>query len=595
MVRLVFIFLLTFMCYGAYSQSVVIKKTDDIVVIKGKSYYLHVVEQGQTLFSICKAYGVDVNLVKELNDKKDNSISLYEVLKIPYVEPYVKKDSEYYYHRVLKGETLYSIARRFNVKVKRILKDNPQYDGADGLSIGAVVRLALNEIDTRQIDVVPVIAEHEVAERIQEKKPEEVKIVQHEAKEESKKNVHEIAKPDTVKVIESIPAVDHTAFSFDAPDPDHKSVKVVALLPLYARDIVKSGYGSDTAAINTPRVSAKSEQFIWFYEGLLLAVDSLKNKGYTVDLHVFDTERNPERMLQMMPELNRLKPELIIGPVYASVFKVMIDNLEDKNIPVVYPLSSLKGEDFVKYPNFIQVNPSFSTMVDEMTSWIVRQSGHANIINVNLTDHKKDDEHQATGTTERKMFKDRLKDLQGVRLYNWNLEDEPVYALKYILKQDQENIIILPTTSQATASKVLQTLTALADNYKITVVGFPEWLQFTSVDYETFYKLNVKLFMYNYVDYSAESAKVFANTYRKYFHTEPNGLVNKAFDIGLYFIELTAKYRDKTLDALDYYEAPDMSSKFKFSRICDGCGRENRGFYIVHYSSDYQIRVEPVK
>ena len=85
--------------FGAVSaQTPEIKKSTDVIVIRGKSYYLHVVEEGQTLFSICKAYGVDIQAVKEENGKHDNTISIFDVLKIPYTEPTPVQDTRYYYH-----------------------------------------------------------------------------------------------------------------------------------------------------------------------------------------------------------------------------------------------------------------------------------------------------------------------------------------------------------------------------------------------------------------------------------------------------------------------------------------------------------------
>ena len=42
------------------AQEVEIKKSADVIVLQGKSFYLHTVLPGQTLFAICKAYEVNV-------------------------------------------------------------------------------------------------------------------------------------------------------------------------------------------------------------------------------------------------------------------------------------------------------------------------------------------------------------------------------------------------------------------------------------------------------------------------------------------------------------------------------------------------------
>lgn len=158
--------------YTSNSQGVVIPKSADIVVIKGKSYYLHTVQPGQTLYSICKTYGVDVEELKAQNDKKDNNLSLYEVIKIPFVEPFVEQDEKYYYYRVAKGETLYSISRQYGIKPKRLLKYNTQYAHNEPLAVGAVIRLPLSEIDRSKLKttVQPVMVEKRVTEEKTKKK-----------------------------------------------------------------------------------------------------------------------------------------------------------------------------------------------------------------------------------------------------------------------------------------------------------------------------------------------------------------------------------------------------------------------------------------
>ena len=72
----------------------------------------------------------------------------------------------------------------------------------------------------------------------------------------------------------------------------------------------------------------------------------LKNQGYKVNLKVFDTERSAEKMYTMVDEIDRFHPDLIIGPVYGSVYKALMDDLTNKNIPVIYPLSSSNFLDF---------------------------------------------------------------------------------------------------------------------------------------------------------------------------------------------------------------------------------------------------------
>ena len=589
MLRLVFLIFLSCFYIQVIAQGVVIPKSADIVVIKGKSYYLHTVQPGQTLYSICKTYGVDVEELKAQNDKKDNNLSLYEVIKIPFVEPFVEQDEKYYYYRVAKGETLYSISRQYGIKPKSLLKYNTQYAHNEPLAVGAVIRLPLSEIDRSKLKmtVQPVMVEKRVTEEKTEKKEvkeETITLVKPERGDETRLVVVKDTLPvgaGKMVVQDAKQGVsDYLAGGVMSADP---FVKIALLLPFSAKEYPL--YLDSLGGVQTVTISARVEQFLDFYEGVLLAVDSLKNQGYKIDLHVYDTERNPEKMVVLAKELDYLRPDLIIGPVYGSVYKAVLDNLENKHIPVVYPLSS-RSEGFGRYPNFIQVNASFGAVAEKMMQWLDVQRYQANMVYINLVGT------EDTDWMEKRAFREQLKLREGIQFFNWRLDQIMLDSLRTMLLPDRENILILPVSKEADVSKVLPLISALADSYQITVLGLPEWQTFTSVDHETFYKLNTKLFSYSYVDYQSPEAVAFADKFRKYFSTEPGSLVFKAFDMGLYFIGLAAKYRDKTLEALEYDDRATSFSRFRFNKIKNGEGKENHGFYIVNFGSDYRLKIE---
>lgn len=596
MLKLLFLFLLLWSCGQVLGQGTAVTKSNDIVVIRGKSYYLHTVQPGQTLYSICKAYGANIDEVKSLNDKKDNALSLYEVLKVPYTDPFVQQDDKFYYHKVLKGETFYSIARLYKIKPKRLLKFNEGYAQNQPLAVGAVVKLPLAEIDLSVLGEEEIEASVGKKQEIRPERPvrnESVKkveeasvtdILQDALMQKNEKTEQEPEK-ETTTVIGATDKMEIPDYISEVVMPVDPFVKVALLLPFSAKDYPVF---VDTLVEKMPvQISARSEQFISFYEGVLLAVDSLKNQGYKVNLKVFDTERSAEKMYTMVDEIDRLHPDLIIGPVYGSVYKALMDDLTNKNIPVIYPLSS-RSEEFGVYPDFIQVNPSMKALTVAMSDWLREEAEEANLVCLNLTGN----EVSHSDLEDIRLFKEYMHRIGSMNFYDWNTSAVPLDGLRLQLLPDRENIIILPTTKEAEVSKILPVLSALTDGYRITVVGFPEWQAFTSVDHETYFKLNTKIFTYSYVDNTTEPAKRFALKYRKYFYTEPNNLAYKAFDMSLYFIELAAKYRDRTLDALEFYPRNGDFSRFYFQKMEGQAGKENQGFYIVNFGSDYRLKIE---
>ncbi len=98
----------------------------------------HTVQPGETLFSIARRYNTAVDAIKSLNNLSSNVLSIGQVLRIPSNE-----NSPQLTHTVQPGETLFSIARRYNTAVDAIKSLNNL--SSNVLSIGQVLRIPSNE------------------------------------------------------------------------------------------------------------------------------------------------------------------------------------------------------------------------------------------------------------------------------------------------------------------------------------------------------------------------------------------------------------------------------------------------------------------
>lgn len=577
------LFVVFFLWFGSEvaGQSGTVPRSAEVAVIQGKSFYLHIVQPGQTLYAISKAYGVGMEELKKLNGKKDDSLSLYEVLKVPLVETFVRQDSKYYYHRVAKGETLYSIARHYGLKIKQLLRHNGQFAHNVPVHVGEVVRLPLKEINPA---VLEPSGEGQAGGAVTDEKGAEASGKPLLPFDESGHEVGGAGQAEGHAADGTGGGMSGKAVPVsEAGRPGDAYVKVALLLPFSAGEYPLL---TDSLLHRQPvSIPVRDEQFIHFYEGILLAVDSLKSRGSRIQLYVYDTERNPEKMYRLADELNLVRPDLIIGPVYASVFRVLAQRLAYR-IPMVYPLS-LRGEGLNVYPNFVQVNASYASLMAKMAEWIQERRQEANVVQIDLGRG----EYGPPEASEIRHFSERMSEL-GIVSFHWNAVDFPLDSLRTFLLPDRENILLLPTSKEAEVSKVLPMISALTDSYRLTVVGLPEWQAFTSVDHETYYKLNTKFFTYSYVDPNSRQAGELMDEYRKYFSAEPHSLMFKAFDLGIYFIDLAERYRDRTLEAILDQPKNGEFSCFRFVRIGGGNGIENQGFYIVHFGTDYRLQLE---
>ena len=106
--------------------------------------FLYTVKKGDTLYSIARVYGVNVNSIKNLNYLTSNNLYIGQVLRIP--EIYTKSDDmyvpDYVNYKVKRGDTLYSIAKAYGVTVDSLIQDNALKNNS--LTIGQNLKIRTN-------------------------------------------------------------------------------------------------------------------------------------------------------------------------------------------------------------------------------------------------------------------------------------------------------------------------------------------------------------------------------------------------------------------------------------------------------------------
>ena len=108
----------------------------------------YIVKAGDTLYGISNQFGVSVTELASLNNKKGDNLKVGEVLQIPNKSG--TNPNNMFMYTVQKGDTLYSIARKYNTTASEIKKLN--YFTNDNLSIGQVIRIP--EMFTKEEDMV---------------------------------------------------------------------------------------------------------------------------------------------------------------------------------------------------------------------------------------------------------------------------------------------------------------------------------------------------------------------------------------------------------------------------------------------------------
>ena len=83
---------------------------------------VHVVSKGETLYSISKKYEISMAQIKSLNSLETNILSVNQELKIGYNTSAEIKETSLY--TVKKGDTLYKIAKEANLSIQELKQLN---------------------------------------------------------------------------------------------------------------------------------------------------------------------------------------------------------------------------------------------------------------------------------------------------------------------------------------------------------------------------------------------------------------------------------------------------------------------------------------
>ncbi|MFV0250399.1 MAG: LysM peptidoglycan-binding domain-containing protein [Bacilli bacterium] len=94
---------------------------------------IYIVKSGDSLWSIAKSLGVTVDELKEYNNLTTNALSIGQVIQIPTIKEVVGT------YVVKSGDTLYSIAKYFNLSVDELVSMNNLVSNT--LSIGQVLKV----------------------------------------------------------------------------------------------------------------------------------------------------------------------------------------------------------------------------------------------------------------------------------------------------------------------------------------------------------------------------------------------------------------------------------------------------------------------
>jgi LysM repeat protein len=609
------------------------------IVVEGKVYYMHQVLKGQTLYSIARAYSVSVDLMARENNLTDNSIKDGQVLRIPAaavaqgqaamknnpanaqseatsqaglagqpartaqsgqsvqgrppvttaeprtqsVQTPATQDERYIHHRVKKGETLGSIANDYGISVRDLKRANR------GLLFpheGDYLMIPRNKVSgsgaarrAEQEQVTDVTLQDTItADTLSLSEGDEVFTV-----------------PGEKTVIERLSG----------------RIRVAVLFPFFIREnsarTVTDTTAVDAAGNISGRESARSGSaiydgslpFLEAYEGVLIAADSLRALGLTVEMEVYDTGADSAELKRLIRSGELEDADLIIGPVFSYNLEQIAGWATERDIPVVSPVPLRDSHIHENKPTLYRVFPSQEVVQDVIAAEVGSHPGSKVVFL-----HSDSAMYDPATVRLWQMVKAAAGDVfyaAGGRVvpfyFTGMTEKRNVYSnvasFESLLDPQAENIIVLATTSTPVVSSAFSALHSLTKRYNIMVVGYPEIRGLETIDLKYFYDLELYIPTESYIDFESESARAFSSVFMKKFRTEPmaESFAWRGFDIGWYFMGGIATGGKQFLKDPGTFNPELLSLEPDFRRDSRQNGYENKGMFMLHYRKDMSIEI----
>lgn len=552
------------------------------------NFSAHEVKKGETLFSISKSYNISTDEIVRLNPDAKEGIKVGQILIIPPVhratapepDPSSKK-ADLKLHVVKKGETVYSISKSYGVSQDALIARNPGID----------VELP----EGKMLIVPPVFKNNEFVDTDAQQPTYKIHIVKKQETIFGLSKLYSVSQDDLMKMnpelekglrdgmVLRIPLSASETEAVDAADSINSAVgQTFSVEPKNTIDLGLALPWNFAKVTETSSIDATTSKFIEFYNGMLIAMDTLRQTGLNINLHVYDSGKSEAEAKSMLsyPELKSL--DFIVGPAFQSQVKAMSDFALAYNVKLVIPFSSKSDE--VKYNgNIFQINAAQSISAANVAHQIATKFMDRNIILLTFSDPKEND---------RQVWADTLKftlDAMGVK--NTSMVFSNLNEIRKVLDKKKVNLVFPVTTNQVALNKVLPIVNMLKtkDN-EIEIFGFSEWQNYSSISKELF-KLNTYFTSPFYIDFKSQQMRSFLMKYRKYNSAEPANTQPMyallGYDIMMYFAEAISHYGHDFEWAIDKMNNPStLQTGFKFERVNEDGGFVNARHYIIENNAE---------
>ncbi len=607
-----------------------------------KKYTKYVVQEGETIQSISQKLSITPYTLLQLNPDLKNGLEGIKVLIIPNKNFKINSQDEhkdyvedgFLFHKVLPKENFYRIKQTYGVAKRLLRKHNPILRRED-LKVGQIIKIPVDSnfkltntvensaaTNTKPYLVKPKETKYSISrrygitiEKLEELNPKiKVEGLQKDAiilvpdtaeiPDESDDFVtHQVEKKETIfslgqkfniseedliaanpeikdglkeGMLIKIPKIDSAEEKLFVPSiVENKEINAILLLP----------FMSDKASIDFQK-NRTSDIVSDFYLGAQMALDSLKKLGLSVNVKVFDTRNNKQRIQTIFSALDVTNIDVVIGPMFYDNIEYVSSLLRGKNIPIISPVSK-KDHSRIYNLDLIQEVPSKEGLSEKVTSYIKDNYKSQNL--VVITDDKEETIPFLNAIVTNLQEIDSINTIEVIKPEKGYIKPE-IFREKLI--ENQDNWVVLVTEDAVVTRDVINNIGVLPKEFKPTLFALEKGKNFDDQNdiNNSLAHVNFHYPTYSYIDHENEVIKYFINSYKRINYVEPTEYAFKGFDMTYDSMLRFASYSD-TNEALNAGSSERLCTKFQYQKNKSGSGFVNNGVFLIKYDGLNLVKV----
>ena len=330
-------------------------------------------------------------------------------------------------------------------------------------------------------------------------------------------------------------------------------------------------------------INGDGRRMMEYYRGVLMACDSLKKQGVSIDVHAWNTAEDGN-IYKVLEDPAAAKCDLIIGPLYSKQMDALSDFVAKHDIRLVIPFS-INAPQLTTNRNIFQIFQSLNEVSEATISHYLERfkDCHTVVIDCNDTTSKKG---VFTFALRRQM------ESRGMECVVTNLKSsEENFSRAF--SRTKPNVVVLNTGRSQELGVAFSKINGLKANnpeLDITMFGYSDWLLYTHRYLENYYKYNTYIPSVFYYNPLSPATQQFQQKYRQNFSSDMQNLLPRfaitGFDHAYFFLKGLHKYGKTFNGAEGMFGYPPIQTPLKFERYGNG-GLRNKTLLFIHYKPDH--------